>query len=310
MNKPGMSKISSTRAVNIAGLVNGEVQTLPLICVRKSCVRDRPSPEADQIVSGQYEVLGMVSHPSLYKSRTAQYVKAWCHCYKNPDEYIPADKPKILLSESDFVDPSYIKMVPPQSPRFDFFCFTMGNVKCSRRKGVDLLVRILPEIVKNKRKIVIVNYNHKQFPFNKRQKRIWRDCSHAIHYIERKLLPEEVAEIMAQSRFGLFPNEIDCSPLLISESLLRGKPVLVNQNILGGWKYVNDQTGSFFTADSIETDIDRMYSNTFHTRDFFMKDYGFENSARRLAEFGRQHFESFKDCEKACFSGLSHLLKK
>ena len=30
------------------------------------------------------------------------YVLGWCHCFREPDKYIKGNKPKILLSESDF----------------------------------------------------------------------------------------------------------------------------------------------------------------------------------------------------------------
>ena len=31
------------------------------------------------------------------------------------------------------------------------------------------------------------------------------------------------------------------------EALCLGLPVVMNRNILGGWKYINQQTGEFFT---------------------------------------------------------------
>ena len=34
---------------------------------------------------------------------------------------------------------------------------------------------------------------------------------------------------------------------VVVEALCLGLPVVMNRNILGGWKYVNERTGKFFT---------------------------------------------------------------
>ena len=49
-----------------------------------------------------------------------------------------------------------------------------------------------------------------------------------------------------ESRFILLPNLEDASPRFLTEGLALNKPIFVNENILGGWKYVNDDTGVFF----------------------------------------------------------------
>ena len=42
------------------------------------------------------------------------------------------------------------------------------------------------------------------------------------------------------------PNLHDASPRVLAEAMCLNVPILVNRHILGGWKYVNDQTGAFF----------------------------------------------------------------
>lgn len=45
------------------------------------------------------------------------------------------------------------------------------------------------------------------------------------------------------------PNVHDASPRVLVEGLSLNLPILVNRHIIGGWKYVNDQTGAFFDSE-------------------------------------------------------------
>lgn len=49
-----------------------------------------------------------------------------------------------------------------------------------------------------------------------------------------------------QSHFVFLPQIYDASPRVSSQALSLNTPILMNRNILGGWKYVNDKTGEFF----------------------------------------------------------------
>ncbi len=305
------SKVSSTRVIYISGNVNGCIKRLPLVCVRKNAIRKRKTRGSKKIKSRKIEVLGMVSHPTLSRSKTAPYISAWCHPYRHPENFIKDDKPKLLLSESDFIDPMYVTVLPRRQISWDFFCFTMGGPKSGKRKGFSLFMDILPSLHARKFKVILINYTYKNIHFKSREhKRIWRRCKSSVTYLHKKLSAVKVARIMASSRFGLFPNLEDCSPLLLTESIIRGVPILVNENILGGWKYVNENTGALFTRDRIDSALDCMIDGNFRTEEYFMANYGFIKSARLLAKFGRKHLKSFKHCKYACFEGLSHILKK
>jgi len=167
------SKVSSNRAVNLIGLVDGKVRHLKLICARKNCIRKKRIPEAKIIKSGKLETLGMVSHPGLYKSATAKYVKAWCHPYRDPDHFLGSEKPRLLLSESDFVDAGYVNVVSSRSLKWDYFYFTMGGEKMGRRKGMSLFLEILPLLCAKNLKGLVVNYTKKSLFMNRKQKKIW-----------------------------------------------------------------------------------------------------------------------------------------
>ncbi len=53
----------------------------------------------------------------------------------------------------------------------------------------------------------------------------------------------KVIEVLS---FYLYQIVLMLSPRVITEALLTDLPILVNENILGGWKYVNEKTGVFF----------------------------------------------------------------
>ncbi len=306
------SKVSSNRALFIVGSIKGKIRRLPLICARKNCIRKKKIKEAKRIKSGKIEVLGMVSHPGLYKSATAKYITAWCHPYRDPDAFLDAKKPRILLSESDFVDPSFVEVYPSRSYKWDYFYFTMGGPKMGRRKGFDLFMDILPMLCKKNLKGVIINYTRKPLHFDKKQAKTWRAMKGSFTYYHKKLSPRKVAKIMECSRFGFFPNASDCSPLLLTESLIRNTPVFVNEDILGGWKYVNEDTGIFFSRekrDGWDNSIDKISEGEFEAKDRFMSEYGFGHASKRFARWGREHLKSFKGCKRACFEGLSHILQ-
>jgi len=309
------SKASSMRAVQLVGLQGNKfVKLKNVILVRKNCIRNKKILEAKWVKSRKKDVLGIISHPNLCKCPTVPYIKAWCHPYRDPDQFLNKEIPRLLLSESDFVDSLYVRHRNRPSKKWDYFYFTMGGQKSGKRKGFDIFLRLLPVLAKLKMKGLVVNYTNKELYFsNSKEKQIWKTNKNFISYAHQSFSPTKVAKVMAESRFGLFPNISDCSPLLLTESLLRDIPVLVNYDILGGWKYVNEHTGRFFydgkNKENEET-IRELIDIKFNPKKWFLSNYGFENSAKKLARFGRKLFKSFRDCRMVCFEGLAHLLAR
>ena len=99
-------------------------------------------------------------------------------------------------------------------------------------------------------------------------------------------------------RFILTCSVEDASPRTVSEALCFGLPVLMNKNILGGWQYVNDQTGEFFDGDNLDTFepvldkfIKKLNNNEYTPREWFIKNYGELNSGAKLLEFVKSIFK-------------------
>ena len=57
-----------------------------------------------------FRFLGMcsdVSFPKIDEADSLDYdavCEAWCHCFRDPDSYLPLHTPRVLLSSSDFTD--------------------------------------------------------------------------------------------------------------------------------------------------------------------------------------------------------------
>ena len=62
---------------------------------------------------------------------------------------------------------------------------------------------------------------------------------------------------------------------------------LINKNILGGWKYINEKTGQFFTDENdvgknIEIMMNKLKNNEYEPRKFFIDNYGAIKSGKKL----------------------------
>jgi len=98
----------------------------------------------------------------------------------------------------------------------------------------------------------------------------------------------KLQEKMRQSRFLFVPNVFDASPRVIAECLTKGVAVLMNKKILCGYKYVNYETGEFFTD---EVDIRPALTNLLNKeykispKKWWAEHYSQEKSQRKLRDF-------------------------
>ena len=289
----------------------GKITNLPnVLCFRKGMHRR----DAKVVSRGYKDTIGLVSSVGLHRSRNAKLCNFWCHCFKNPELHI-GDKPGMLLSESDFVDPAFIKILDrSKKPKWDFFYFTSGGKHARKFKGSDVFGNSL-DILCGEFKLrgLIIKYMKGKRDFLNPEKSQIKKYSDFITVKKKKLTPIQVANIMSKSRFGFFPNTIDCSPLMISESLLRDCPVLVNEDILGGWKYVNDKTGSLFdpnSQDSLGCSIEDMLSVGFSPKKEYVSKYGYINTAKRFAKDSRRYIEGFEDFDLIGLGGTKDKMKR
>jgi len=250
----------------------------------------------------------------FYKDRGwSKNVKAICHPYREYQQPV-GDRKLHLFSESDYCDTMWMDDISLLKERsiykYDFFCYTIDSsqgVKCKGAHSLPLIVEVAKELGMTG---LILDYYPKQIPacdsgqgmdilVQEVRKGLKKADNIKIH---RGWVSQSVInQLMQDCKFVIFPNNKDASPRTIPETLLRGKSIMVSQNVLGGWKYVNNVNGILYDG---SFDMDELNSNKSHYREKikealiemskrkdkpidiknnFLSDYGFVNTAKRMA---------------------------
>src|SRR5262245_43444280 len=168
--------------------------------------------------------------------------EAWCHCFRDPARYLPPGLPRALLSASDFTDyhrvaPDVVLSVDPPGPPFDFVCVSATQAWKQKAQNWELARRCIPRIARELglRGLVIGSpADGSEWP--------------GVRFMSHLPWLEFLAHL-ARARFLFVPNEWDASPRVSTEAPCLDVPVVVNRRILGGWKYLNVFTGTFFAGE-------------------------------------------------------------
>ena len=230
------------------------------------------------------------------KYRYKEICRGWLHCFRDPEKYFPPNIPRALISESDFTDCSIVKPDSKVDKVYDFIYICLKqNVKLKKcddwatyNKNWDLAKKCL--------KIMCEKFKLKGLLVGRESCEIPNSC-HKLMYATEMLNYEVIRKSYQQSRFIFIPNQADASPRVISEALCSGLPCLINKNILGGWKYINSDTGEFFTD---ENDIERALNvllpkikeNKYSPRKYFIDNYSVVNSGKKLKHFMYDNFHN------------------
>ncbi|MHA1469201.1 MAG: hypothetical protein ACTSSP_01425 [Candidatus Asgardarchaeia archaeon] len=278
-----------------------------------------------------------------YKTRGwSKNIKAICHPF-DETKIFPTDRDLYLFSESDFCDNEWMGDIRVCEDRkkyeYDFFCFTIDSVQGIRCKGYHALPMISRVADELGMRGIVLDYYH-VFPRPNYSKELKESSSGQAHIVREELKDcdnlvikrgvksqKEITRLMQKCKFVLFPNTRDASPRTIPETLLRGKPVLMNKNIWGGWKYINETNGLFFDSPSSLDDIndnEEYYYNEIKTSLLEMKDkefngdsirrdymskYGFKRTSKRLASIINK-IEGHKKYSYVAYEELSRFLTK
>jgi len=95
-------------------------------------------------------------------------------------------------------------------------------------------------------------------------------------------------EKMREAKFLFVPNIFDASPRVIAECITKDLKVLMNRNIICGFKYINYHTGEFFTD---ETDIRHALKNLINKpaslspKKWWSENYSQAKSQKKLRDF-------------------------
>jgi len=224
------------------------------------------------------QIGGGMSGPFL--KRFGDQVLLWCHCFKDPQNFLPANMPAILHSDSDHYNclAGLLQQQGTVSKRYDFFCSLPDGDWNRWIRGVDIALRWLNFMADVMNLKILVGGGSRidgfsnlieftgHLPWNEFTRRM-NECRHLINF----------------SRY-------DASPRIVIEALALGLPVLLNESILGGWKYITPQTGLLFFCDEpMEPCINRFLrasqiNKQFNTVAWIQQNFNPEMSKTKLAK--------------------------
>ena len=300
---------------------------IPILCIGAPFRNDTHKKLYEQYKSQGYPFIGSSSyqefpgkivnpHEDTYHTKHndnyEKMVRTWIHCFRNPEKYLKTNIPKALISESDFVDPG--NLVPDQSvkKKYDFMyvCLDEGakHESTACKPGWQAHNRNW-ELAKECLKVMCGDFHLKGLIMGRTNCDITEKCNTYITSMpfqpQKKFL-----QLIQECKFIFVPNISDASPRVVTQAMCYNLPVLMNRNIVGGWKYIDPQyTGVFFQD---ETDITQaLYTllnsfSNYQPRQWFMKNYGKKNAGSRFLQFLKTHYPEvdFKSTKYITFKRL------
>ena len=98
---------------------------------------------------------------------------------------------------------------------------------------------------------------------------------------------------LAQSKFAFVPQVYDASPRVTTQALSMNVPLLMNDNIIGGWKYLNEQTGEFFhDIHDFRTSLKRLLTNLdkYRPLEYVQANYGTQYAGVKFKDWVVKHW--------------------
>ena len=233
-------------------------------------------------------------------------IDTWLYCMRNYSKYGFDEKKHNLLemSESDFYTAEE-DLIKTTEKKYDFIYICLKDTdKCpldgwqAKVRNYNLALKALP---------ILCNQ------FGLKGLLVGRvGCGLEAQYPSQiettDFLPySELQQKIRESRFLFVPNISDASPRVVAESLIKNIPVLMNINILCGFKYINEETGVFFSDEndigqSIYKLLTKLHSNTLNPQEWWKKNYSYQKSSIKLRDFLSKKFpEKLKDVKMVSF---------
>ena len=225
--------------------------------------------------------------PGFKGHRIDTIVDGWLHCFR--DDNLILNKNKLLISESDFMDNiRYLENfnINKKKYRYDFICYCPSDPdNCEGgwhyyNKNWPLAKKTI-EYLCNKLNMqgILIGRSNCSIDIEKKDNLKRTDWLQYNNFLDS----------IADSKFMIISSQEDASPRTLGEALLVNTPILVNEDILGGWKYVNGNTGLFYNENNMESKINELLNNIkqnkYFPRDYYLQNYGLTNSGKQLRDF-------------------------
>ena len=199
----------------------------------------------------------------------------WCHCFRDATPFAPL--PTIELSHSDLIDTDFVNplRLGTAAPRWDYAYVCLPGRGIENAKGWPLARECVRALSRAGFSGVLIGRS----PI--------RDLPSVRHVsVMPRLRWEPFLRTLAASRCLLVAGVEDASPRTIAEALALDRPAVVNRNILGGWKYISESTGAFFTSelDVVEV-VASVLAHSTNAREWYSDCFGLRRAGARLKHF-------------------------
>ena len=212
----------------------------------------------------------------------------WLHCFKDPQNYIPYNIPLLLHSETDQYDirEGHNIACNLKTKDYDFCCYLpisdVNEKWCRWVRGADDAVKWLNYMADemNLKILVVGSILYKGFS----------DKIKTLGFLHH----DEWFANLKLCKFFINFSRYDASPRIIMDSIMSNIPILLNENILGGWKYINKDTGMLFFHDAdIKHTITTFMGKSYNPRNWINTYHSVEKNQILLADTVKQ-ITSFK----------------
>lgn len=236
--------------------------------------------------------------PKFPADRYVGLFPGFLNMYRVPEKIYPSHVKVLDMSQSDFSLPD---MQTPFPKKYDFtFSGTDQDVASdcvgwsSFAKNWSFVLQAL-EVMCGELAMtgVLVATKDKQ---DKKACSIPKSCDGLITqttYLDQ----DKFFSYVRQSHFQLMPQVHDASPRVATQALALNVPLLMNSHLIGGWKYLNEKTGEFFSDISdFRESAQRILRNAkaggvYEPRKWVTEHYGDAISGARLKKFIEDNFK-------------------
>ena len=240
--------------------------------------------EFPALVTNPFDSLSNKDMDAWKKYNYMELCEAWLHCFRNPDQYITGTIPKTLISESDFTSEKH-QPDPMVKKEYDFIYVCLkDNDKCEA--GWQSYIRNW-ELAKKCLEIMCTKFKLKGLLVGRINCELPPSC-HTGMVIKDFMPQNEFFQQYKKCKFVFVPNRVDASPRILTEALCYNLPCLVNYDILGGWKYVTEETGEFFhNEEDFEASLRKLLNNLgkYTPSKYYRETYGKQTTGRQLRNF-------------------------
>jgi len=219
-------------------------------------------------------------------------IRDWLCCVKNPAEYGFTDFNRTIdISESDFYDAEDDSTLAKIPKKYDFIYICNKDSDSCPLDGWNAFNRNF-ELAKKCFPIMCFEFGLRGLIIGRENcglEKEYGDFLEVVGWLEWAQLQDK----MREAKFLFVPNIFDASPRVVAECITKNVQVLMNRNIICGFKYINYQTGELFND---ETDLRQALTNllskpaSVSPKKWWSENYSQEKSQKRLRDFLAESF--------------------